>query len=81
MQNLLTGKPAGTPDPQDPMTADEHLAAMRRLLHGAAGASHHAAVYVAAADVHVKAAELIGRKPQPVKTAPARTLPRDGDAL
>lgn len=75
MQNLLTGKPSGNSDPQIPMTADQHLAAMRSCLHAAAGASHDAAVYVAAAHVHVKAAEVLQSAP------PARRLSCDGDAL
>ena len=88
MHNLLTGKvetrefpePKPNPTVEKPWTAEDYLTAMRRLLNDAAR-SPDPAVMVAAAGVLAKAAVVAARTPLPVKTAPARTAPRDGDAI
>jgi len=82
MHNLLTGQNSGNVDPDKLLTKDEHLASMQRLLYLANNQSlPFTEIYLKAADVHAKAAALAGRTPLPVKTAPARTTPRDGDAV
>lgn len=88
MHNLLTGKvetrefpePKPNPTVESGWTAEAYLAAMRRLLNDAAR-SPDPALMVAAAGVLAKAAVVAARTPLPVKTAPARTVSRDGDAL
>lgn len=64
-------------------TAAEHHAAMRRLLLDASTSVSQmpAERLIAAARVHAEAAKTAGRTSLPVKTAPARTMPRDSDAL
>lgn len=89
MFNLLTGKPQSYADATDasilkePWTAEAHLSAMRRLLDQATKnvSDAPAATLIEAARVHAEAAKTAGRTPLPAKTAPARTTPRDGDAL
>jgi hypothetical protein len=90
MINLLTGKPIDPSHPtnpdadrvfvEEPFTAAAHLAAMRRLL-AAATNSNNADQLLHAATIHAEAAKTAGRTPLPVKTAPGRVVPRDGDAL
>lgn len=80
MINLLTGKKIDPSHPvnltaerafvEEPFTAAAHLAAMRRLLHAASN-DDNAYRLPKAARIHSEAA----------KTAPARTVPRDGDTL
>lgn len=89
MLNLLTGKnepndyPDPTPNPmvEEPWTAEAYLTSMRRLLNDAGKSGTNPAVMVAAAAVLVEAAKAAPRPALPVKTAPARTLPRDGGSL
>jgi hypothetical protein len=90
MHSFLTGKPISNEHPapgtntlvEESWTSEAHLAAMRRLLElagkpmGDQSASH----LISAARVHVEAAKTAGRAPLPVKTAPAWTMSRDGDA-
>lgn len=89
MINLLTGESQSQFDATDasllrePWTAEAHLTAMRRLLDEAGKNGSHAPAdrLLAAARVHAEAAKTASRTPLPVKTAPARTLPRDGDTV
>lgn len=89
MLNLLTGKtdtrehPDPSPDAlvEEPWTAEAYLTAMRRLLNDAGKTGTDPTVMVAAAGVLVEAAKVVKRTPLPVETAPARSLPRDSDAL
>jgi hypothetical protein len=91
MLNLLTGKVHNSAHPlpdldklaEQPMTADGHLTAMRRLLVAASMRDNrpNAQTLLEAAAVHVEAAKAVCVTPLPVKTAPARTTPRDGDAI
>jgi len=94
MHNLLTGQNSGNVDPDKPMTKDEHLVSMQRLLHLANNQSlPFAEIYLKAADVHARAAQVLaeiesGKSALPVtaddvlKTMPpARTTPRDGDTV
>lgn len=90
MLNLLTGKhidpshPANPAADRDlvetPLTASAHLAVMRRLLHAATN-SNNAEHLLKSARIHVEAAKVAARTILPVKTAPARIVPRDGDTL
>jgi hypothetical protein len=86
MLNLLTGKVHDSAHPlpdldklaEQPMTADEHLAAMRRLLVAASKRDNRANAQALreAAAVHVEAAKVVRATPLPV-----RTTPRDGDTI
>lgn len=82
MHSLLTGKFGSAEQPTDePWTAEDHLAAMRRLLHTASQSpSSDTERIMTAARIHAEAAKSAPRTQLPVKTAPARTAPY-GDTI
>lgn len=74
MLNFLTGQPEPAANSVNrSFTAEEHLNAMRHLLHAATQSEDQdPALLLAAARVHAEAAKTARRTAMPVKTAPAR---------